>query len=89
MKTTTTPSQRFRWTSIIIKMYSNEFSNEVAIITGAGQGIGFEIAKQLCLNGASVVLNDVDEKLARGAAAKISENCINNRSTKQSNAITV
>ena len=57
-------------------MYSNEFSNEVAIITGAGQGIGFEIAKQLCLNGASVVLNDVDEKLARDAAAKISENCI-------------
>jgi len=76
MKTTTIPSQRFRWTSIIIKMYSNEFSNEVAIITGAGQGIGFEIAKQLSLRGASVVLNDVDEKLARDAAAKIPENCI-------------
>jgi len=57
-------------------MYSNEFSNEVAIITGAGQGIGFEIAKQLCLNGASVVLNDVDEKLAHDAVAKIGQNCI-------------
>jgi len=59
-------------------MYSNQFKNHVAIITGAGQGIGFEIAKQLCANGASVLLNDVDEKLAQQAAAKIStnRNCI-------------
>jgi NAD(P)-dependent dehydrogenase (short-subunit alcohol dehydrogenase family) len=59
-------------------MYSNEFSNQVAIITGAGQGIGFEIAKQLCTNGASVLLNDIDEDLAKKAAAKISthENCV-------------
>ncbi len=59
-------------------MYSNVFANQVAIITGAGQGIGFEIAKQLCNNGASVLLNDVDEALANKAAAKISVegNCI-------------
>jgi NAD(P)-dependent dehydrogenase (short-subunit alcohol dehydrogenase family) len=58
-------------------MYTNEFSNQVAVITGAGQGIGFEIAKQLCVNGASVLLNDIDEELAKNAAAKIStnENC--------------
>ncbi|MGH2648879.1 MAG: SDR family NAD(P)-dependent oxidoreductase [Ginsengibacter sp.] len=57
-------------------MNAKVFSNEVAIITGAGQGIGFEIAKQLCINGASVLLNDVDEALAKNAAAKISqENC--------------
>ena len=55
-------------------MYSNEFSNQAAIITGAGQGIGFEIAKQLCLNGASVILNDIDETLAKNAAEKISAN---------------
>lgn len=47
------------------------FKNEVAIVTGAGQGIGFEIARQLCAGGASVVLNDVDERLATHAAAAI------------------
>ncbi|TAL42557.1 MAG: SDR family NAD(P)-dependent oxidoreductase, partial [Chitinophagaceae bacterium] len=45
------------------------FSNQVAVITGAGQGIGYEIAKQLCIGGASVILNDIDEVLAKNAAA--------------------
>jgi glucose 1-dehydrogenase len=53
-------------------MYSNEFADHVAVITGAGQGIGFEIARQLCLNGTSVLLNDIDNDLANAAAAKIS-----------------
>ena len=55
-------------------MYTDYFSNEVAVITGAGQGIGFEIAKQLCINGACVVLNDIDETLAKKAAADVSVN---------------
>ena len=53
-------------------MISNLFKEQVAIITGAGQGIGFEIARQLAANGASVLLNDIDENLAKQAAAKIS-----------------
>src|SRR6266496_4405026 len=54
-------------------MSSGLFAKQVAVITGAGQGIGFEIARQLAAQGASVVLNDIDEARAKQAAAKISE----------------
>ncbi len=52
---------------------SKNFINEVAIITGAGQGIGFEIATQLSLQGAAVVLNDYDDALAVKAADAINK----------------
>jgi len=48
------------------------FKGKTAIVTGAGQGIGFEIARQLAGQGASVVLNDIDGLLAEGAARRIS-----------------
>ena len=47
------------------------FENKAAIVTGAGQGIGFEICRMLAKQGASVVLNDVDGELAANAAAAI------------------
>jgi len=55
-------------------MPHGSFVNQVALITGAGQGIGFEIARQLAANGASVILNDIDETKARQAAEKINKN---------------
>lgn len=54
-------------------MVTNLFKEQVAIITGAGQGIGFEIARQLAANGASVLLNDIDENLVQQAALKIAQ----------------
>jgi glucose 1-dehydrogenase len=47
------------------------FEGKVAIVTGAGQGIGFEIARQLANEGARVLLNDVNGQLADEASARI------------------
>jgi 3-oxoacyl-[acyl-carrier protein] reductase len=47
------------------------FQNQTAVITGAGEGIGFEIARQLALRGASVLLNDIRLERAEQAAASI------------------
>lgn len=50
----------------------NRFKNKVAIVTGGASGIGYEIALQLVSEGASVVINDVDNKLAEAACKRIS-----------------
>ncbi len=52
-------------------MSTKKFAGQVAIITGAGQGIGFEIARQLAFQGASVLINDINEPLIDKAADTI------------------
>ncbi len=47
------------------------FDQQVALVTGAGEGIGFEIARQLAAQGARVLLNDIDGERAGAAAAAI------------------
>ncbi|HEX9203717.1 MAG TPA: SDR family oxidoreductase [Vicinamibacteria bacterium] len=47
------------------------FAGRVAVVTGAGTGIGQEIARRLALQGARVLLNDVDLGRAEEAAGKI------------------
>ena len=48
-----------------------QFGDQVAIVTGAGQGIGGEICRQLSAAGARVVVNDVDAGLAAQAVAEL------------------
>ncbi|MEO8109085.1 MAG: SDR family oxidoreductase [Ginsengibacter sp.] len=55
------------------------FKNKTAIVTGAGQGIGLEICRQLMNKGANVILNDIDATLAENAAnemPKANNRCI-------------
>jgi NAD(P)-dependent dehydrogenase (short-subunit alcohol dehydrogenase family) len=49
------------------------FRNKVAIVTGAGQGIGFEICKDLAEEGAKVILNDLSAELTSAAVAEINK----------------
>lgn len=49
----------------------NSFTNKTAIVTGAGQGIGLEIARSLVERGTNVMLNDVDEQLCKKAAEQL------------------
>ncbi len=49
--------------------------DKVAVITGAGQGIGLEIARRLIASGARVIINDTDGDLCASAAAELGKNC--------------
>ena len=46
-------------------------NNKVAIVTGAGQGIGLEICKKLAEAGVKIILNDIDPQLAEQSVLEI------------------
>jgi NAD(P)-dependent dehydrogenase (short-subunit alcohol dehydrogenase family) len=47
------------------------FDDDVAIVTGAGRGLGREYAMQLAARGAKVVINDLDAEVAQAVVAEI------------------
>jgi NAD(P)-dependent dehydrogenase (short-subunit alcohol dehydrogenase family) len=53
-------------------MKNGQFTGQAAIVTGAGNGIGFEIARRLAAGGAAVLINDVNETAVQKAADEIS-----------------
>ena len=46
---------------------------KVAVVTGAGQGIGAEIARELRAHGARVVIADLNEQAARSVAEELGQ----------------
>jgi len=54
----------------------NHLEDKVAIVTGAGQGIGEGIAKKLSAEGAKVIVSDINEDNAKKVAQAIGENAI-------------
>lgn len=50
---------------------SMEFEDKVALVTGAGSGIGAAIARDLARGGAAVVVADLDEAAANGVVGEI------------------
>ncbi|MFC9833691.1 SDR family NAD(P)-dependent oxidoreductase [Rhodococcus sp. NPDC127530] len=48
-----------------------KLDNKIAIVTGAGQGIGKAIAQRLAFDGATVVVTDIDEVSAKEAASAL------------------
>ena len=50
---------------------NKQFENKVAMVTGAGSGIGSAMARRFAEEGATVVVADIDEKAAGQVAAAI------------------
>ena len=50
-------------------MNSYDFKNQVAVVTGGANGIGFSVAERLSKSGANVKIWDLDFAAAQKAAA--------------------
>ena len=52
-------------------MNSYDFDDQVAVITGGAQGIGYAVAKRMIENGAKVMIWDFDTDLAQASASEL------------------
>ncbi|NLM61663.1 MAG: SDR family NAD(P)-dependent oxidoreductase, partial [Clostridiales bacterium] len=52
---------------------SGRLAGKIAIVTGGAQGFGFGIAKEMVREGATVVLADLNEELAKAGAAQLGD----------------
>ena len=52
-------------------MNSYDFDDQVTVITGGAQGIGYAVAKRMIENGAKVVIWDFDTDLAQASASEL------------------
>ena len=51
-------------------------SSNVAVVTGAGRGMGREVAQRLIARGCTVVATDVDETAVRRTASELGDKCV-------------
>lgn len=60
-------------------MNYHPFLHKTAIVTGAGEGIGYAIAKQLLADGANVIVNDISSDAATRAVNELNEQAHDSR----------
>ena len=53
--------------------YNNEFLDKVAIVTGAGQGMGKAVATRLAQSGSKIVVFDINQEQANSAVNSLNE----------------